>query len=646
MSRSTAPRPTPDSQLVLGSPPAVRSSRRATRRRPRATHGIPRNGAARESGARSRLPVSVVAIIAATGVFVVAIAYTTMRLGYLSSQRADAVYWLGQALIAVPVAFRLIAPRDIGDSGTAILVVVLTEAEYLLKICYSPLMFTYVDELEHWRSAVNLLHTGKLFTVNYLLPISPHYPGLEEATSSVASVTGLPIFASGLIVAGTAHLLFVCLLYLIFRHISRSHRIAGIAVLVYSSNPDLPSFDSMFAYQTIAVAFLGLALLAAWRFSTPETAGTRGGWLTIAVLAVVATAITHHVTSYVLIVTLILVTAASLLTGACRPAARLGALTLVSAVAATGWAVFAAHGIVGYLAPVADGVIRSSRALLGGGHSAAPPTSAGPLGDRMLAAVAVLTLSALLPVGWWQVWRRYRRQTWFVAAMIGSLSWYALIMVRLLVADGSELAGRAATYVYAPTAFIIAVVLVHLVRARLRWQPVAVTAVGCVLVVLFDGLANGWPPYWERLPGPYQVAGVERSVEPEELTAANWTLAALGPGNRFAADFGSYPILGSHGDQNPVYNDAYLYASPRYTRSDALRVQAEAIGYILVDRRLSRSLPASGSYFPGTARAGLNARPLALAGLTKFNRIPGVGRLYDSGNIVIYDLERSEYYAP
>jgi hypothetical protein len=641
MSRPAAPRPGSDSRTVLDGPPAIRSS-------PGATHRRPREGAADAPGARSRLPVSVVALIAATGVFVVATAYTAMRLGYVSSQRADAAYWLGQALIVVPVAFRLLAPRDITGSGTAILVVVLTEAEYLLKICYSPRMFTYVDELEHWRSVVDLLHTGKLFTPNYLLPISPHYPGLEEATSSVVSVTGLPVFASGLIVAGTAHLLFVSLLYLIFRHISGSHRIAGIAVLVYSSNPDLPSFDSMFAYQTIAVAFLGLALLAAWRLSTPETAGARGGWLTIAVLAAVATAITHHVTSYVLVATLVLVSTASLITGARRSAARLGALALVSAIAAASWAAFAARGVVSYLAPVADDVLRSSRALIGGGHSGAPPTAAGPLGDRVLAAVAVLTMSALLPVGWWQVWRRYRRQMWFVAAAIGSLSWYALIMVRLLVADGSELAGRAATYVFVPTAFIVALVLAHLVRAGLRWQASAVTAGGlaCVLVVLFDGLANGWPPYWERLPGPYQVAGVERSVAPEELTAAKWALAALGPGNRFAADSGSYPILGSYGDQNPVYDDAYLYISPAYTRSDALRVRAEEIGYILVDRRLSRSLPASGSYFPGAAPPGVDSHPLALAGLTKFNRIPGVGRLYDSGHIVIYDLERSEYYAP
>ena len=75
------------------------------------------------------------------------------------------------------------------------LVMVFTVSEYLVTICYSPAAFTYADELSHWRTTVNILHTGKLFTANYVLPISPHYPGLEVLTSALVSVTGLSVFA-------------------------------------------------------------------------------------------------------------------------------------------------------------------------------------------------------------------------------------------------------------------------------------------------------------------------------------------------------------------------------------------------------------------------------------------------------------------
>ena len=165
--------------------------------------------------------------------------------------------------------------------------------------------------------------------------------------------------------------------------------------------------------------------------------------------------------------------------------------------------------------------------------------------------------------------------------------------------------------------------------------------------LVFDGLANGWPPYWEQFPGPHQVAGAERSVGPEEIAAARWALALLRPGNRFAADYGNSPLLGTYGDQNPVGNVGSLYTSPIYTPSDAAEADAQDIRYVLIDQRLSQSLPASGQYFPIDPDAYRYTHPLPLADLTKFDHTPGVARIYDSGNIVIYDLDaggmRSKY---
>ncbi len=125
---------------------------------------------------------------------------------------------------------------------------------------------------------------------------------------------------------------------------------------------------------------------------------------------------------------------------------------------------------------------------------------------------------------------------------------------------------------------------------------------------------------------------------PEQIASADWALAVLGPGNRFATDEGDFPVLGSYGDQNPVDDVGYLYTSPTFTQAAAQQVQAQSIGYVLVDQRLSEPLPASGQYFPVDPNAGKYTHPLPLADLTKFNHVPGVARIYDSGNIVIYDL--------
>ena len=221
------------------------------------------------------MPVSVVALSAATGVLVVAVAYLAGRLGHAGASWADRMYWLGQLLILAPVAARLLSRRALVASETVTLVVVLTVAEYLVKVCYSPAAFTYADELMHWRTTTDVMQTGKLFTANNLLPISPYYPGLEEVTSALASVTGLSVFTSGLIVAGLAHLLFVCVLFVLFRYVSGSHRVAGVALLLYSSESLFQSFDSMFVYQTLALPFLGLTVLAVYRLAAPQAPGRR-----------------------------------------------------------------------------------------------------------------------------------------------------------------------------------------------------------------------------------------------------------------------------------------------------------------------------------------------------------------------------------
>ena len=604
-------------------PPAVRKARHA----------------ARETAARAQWRVSGVAVSAATGVAMAAAADTAGRLGHAGAPWADALYWLGQAMVLVPVSARLLSRRVVAAAETVALIVILTVAEYLIRICYSPAAFTYPDELEHWRSTVDVLQTGHLFTANDLLPISPHFPGLEVVTSALASVTGLSVFHAGLVIAGAAHLLFVGVLFALFTEIIGHYRIAGIAVLFYASNSLFESFDSMFVYQTMALPFLGLTVLAVARLAAAGPGRPRGPWLTLAAVAIATAVVTHHVTSYVLVAVLVLLAVAGWVTRERPLAAWATALAAAAAAAAACWLLLAAPQTWGYLEPFGREVLQGLRALLTGGQASAPPPS-GPPANRALAAVSVLAVSALLPAGWWQVWRRYRGQPWAVAMTAGSVAWYAIVLVRFTVEDGSELAGRASTFVFVPVAYVAALAVGHLATAALRRgiRIAAAAALVMVLLLMFDGLANGWPPYWERLPGPHQVAGAERSVGPGEIAAARWALAALGPGNRFAADIGSYPVLGSYGDQNPLRDVAYLYTAPVFTPSAAARAQAQSLRYVLVDHRLSQSLPASGRYFPDDPRVGHYSRPLPAAGLRALNSAPGADRSYDAGSIVIYRL--------
>jgi hypothetical protein len=63
------------------------------------------------------------------------------------------------------------------------------------------------------------------------------------------------------------------------------------------------------------------------------------------------------------------------------------------------------------------------------------------------------------------------------------------------------------------------------------------------------------------------------------------------------------------------------------------------VRYLVVDLRLSKALPLLGFYFdeeePGAFQ---HTTPIDSASLTKFNTIPQINRVFDSGDIVIYDV--------
>jgi hypothetical protein len=57
-----------------------------------------------------------------------------------------------------------------------------------------------------------------------------------------------------------------------------------------------------------------------------------------------------------------------------------------------------------------------------------------------------------------------------------------------------------------------------------------------------------------------------------------------------------------------------------------------------VDLRMAEQLPADGAYYPGDPDTGRHTVPLPREGLTKFTDVPGVSRVYDSGDIQLYDM--------
>lgn len=166
------------------------------------------------------------------------------------------------------------------------------------------------------------------------------------------------------------------------------------------------------------------------------------------------------------------------------------------------------------------------------------------------------------------------------------------------------------------------------------------------IVVIFAGQISIGSPPWFRMPGPYLVSADQRSIEPEGIDAASWALSNLGPDQRVAADRINKLLMATYGNEGVVPGSSQelvtwpLFTSPQLVPGMIAILQKDEIQFLVIDRRLSISLPVIGSYFNrGEPNAFHYTRPIDLAALDKFDEMPTVSRVFDSGDIVIYNVE-------
>ncbi len=592
-------------------------------------------------------------LTSAVGLLLVVLAYSFSRGG---SAQSTIVYWLGMLTIFVPIAARLIMV-DVSRKERITLVVFLGMMLFLAKALYSPSQLRFHDELQQMRSAVEIMDAGRLFQPNPMLPVSPSYPGLQNMAVGLAQLSGLSLFHSSVMVNVAARLVVVLATYLFYEFISQSPRVASVAAILYMTNPHFIFFSAMFAYQSLA---LPLALLLLYLALREDTKRSTPGLQIVAALGLLAVTVTHHVTSYMLLLFLVLwyVLRMTLRRKERVPLWMIVALAGMIVV----WVIYFAPITIDYLAPQ---ITRALEGLTGFFNPSAtervrPPGN--PLIEQLFTYGAALVLAASLPFGLWVIWKRQYNHTAVLVMAVASLAYYGTLALRLLSAQGVEVAGRSMPFVYFAAVFVMAIFIdgvwkpqdVSLpTRRNLKWLfawllnrimnlPLEVKFLGAVAlatIMFVGGITAGWPPHYARLPGPYLVTAYERSIDPQGVEAARWTDEALGRNNRIAVDFTHYALMGMYGRQYPVFGVPRVYFSPRIGPREEQDLRLAAIRYLVVDNRLSTGLPLRGTYFvPWEPDANNHTIPIDAAALAKFDDVPEIDRLFDSGDIVIYDV--------
>jgi uncharacterized membrane protein YhaH (DUF805 family) len=583
-------------------------------------------------------------VIVSLGLLEVAIADTAARRGVGS---AELLFWIGLLVIFVPVAWRLLV-REATEWERAGLVALLGVGLYLVKVLHSPAGFTFLDEFIHWRTADTILTSHHLYQANPLLPVSPLYPALEIVTSALCSMSGLSIFGAGILLIGLARLIMVLSLYLLYRQISGSPRVAGLGVLLYMGNPNYLYFDAQFAYESLALPFATLVLAAV--ASRTRAHGDRRLGLTVLIVLGIGMVVTaHHLTSYALAALLVLWSAIALLVrrrdDVYQPA-RLFWTALLAVVAALTWLVYVASQTLGYLAPdVVDAIQEVIRLILRESTARqlfqSPSTGVvQPLWERLDGFGSVICVLLGMGFGLFLIWRRRGTISTGVAALtIASLAYPVSLGFRFTSA-GAEISNRASEFVFLAVALVLAMGVAGLRPPQRLRVPAGAVFLVAAAVIFTGGVIVGWPP-WALQPGPYAVGADSRSVDSQSVDAAFWMRQYLGPDNRVATDRINSLIMGSYGRQHvithlldgvsvtPLFESTSLGPLQRFT------IKQGRIAYVEADLRLSAALPQGGGYFE---LGPTPAKPIPRADLAKFGSWPGVSRIFDSGSIVIYDL--------
>ena len=587
---------------------------------------------------RGRLgALPLIALAAAAGLLLVSVADALSRTGHGGG---SGPFWLGLALIFLPAAFRL-ARADLSRTECVLAPLVVGLALYGVKVLRDPFAFTYGDELAHLPNLQSILATGHLFGSNSILAITPRYPGLETVTALVVRAAGVSPFVAGVIVIAVGRALIMLGLFMIYERVSGSARAAALGAVVYAATPNFVFWSGQFAYESLALPLATVALFAVLRWGQARGRPARLTWLALFTLLAAAIVITHHVTSYFLVLFVAVICGLHWLLLGRRgaPWALAGIVTVFTAA----WLTLVAGHTTGYLSPVLTRAVNNVLSTINretgtrGIFSSQAGTPATPLVERIVAVVGILLLGLGTLWGLREVRRiRWRSRPLLVLLALCAIAYIGTLPLRL-VPDAWATASRLGDFLFVGTALVVALGVNALVdRRREGTRRRRMILAGALAIVFASGVIAGWPAY-QQLADPRVVAVAGRTLQPPAVVAAQWSGRTFGSAQSvFARDadarfFLVYARQPSYaGNFGPDVDD--LLAARALTPGWRTELRQSRTTLAVSDRR-QISLDNLFGFFFDVGHTPL----LPAAGVKKFDTA-GSNRLYDGGNIVIFGV--------
>jgi hypothetical protein len=610
-----------------------------------------------------------------------AVALLLVALGHGAGRRGESIasllFWGGVILLLLPAAGRIAWPV-VARGERLVLLLLLTECLFLFRLLYSPTNFVQFDEMLHWISAHDILARHKLFLDNALLPIGPYYPAIEIVTTAFANLARLTVFAAATLIIAVLRASFVITLFVFFETLASSPRLAAIACLAYMGCDNFVGFDSIFAYETLGIVLTAMAILVEAKAASRQGEGEARS-LILLLMLLASLAVTHHVSAFICafyFLALLVIEWLRRDLGVDRR--RLGVLAVI-ALAATlfplVWMAMIGDQLWAYLGPRLDSAANSVAGLLNGygapsgllidHHSVSAPRQlfvsanghAQPIGYRIIGIGSTLLIALGLATGFFrslamaasappqagwesvmQVAKREWRNSRIVLLTLAAFGFPAAVVLRLTPA-GWEIGNRMGAFVFVGVGLVAAAGVVHFWQSRpVTWRIVTTNiAIG---IVVLGGITIGSGN--AALRGAYEPGADPASIEPMGIDAASWAKDWLGEGNRFATDRVNRTLLATYGQQDLAstlrdgIDESRIFVTDQISPDVLFWIRWGRIDYLLADLRITTATSALGEYYEAN-EINRGSPPLPSM-LLKFDDHPAIGRIFDDGWIVIFDV--------
>ncbi len=564
-----------------------------------------------------------------------------------NAQVGQVVYVLGLTLIFVPAALAALLP-GLADSHRRWVVLALPVMLQFCRVIQQPSRFADHDEFAHATNLRHLLEQEQLYSPNTILPVTAYYPGLAMITGAVQQLTGLSPHTSGLVVTMSARIVLAVAVFGLLRVLLRSERAAAIGLVIYACSPQILVFNSQYSYQTLA---LPLALLTLYLVARRLLQGV--GSLVPPAAAAITTALTHHLTSVVLVgllggwLVLLLILGRGERHWTSR--ARDLSLILLATIAGIGAALMIPGNMtLQYVSEAFQSALAGASGLLERGETKTLFVNPGGVVSSwferglMLAATAITGLTLLFAWLRSRSWLGERRNRALPVLLILLSLMFVLQPLGHLAQSTGEIADRSTTFAFIGIAFVVGWWLWQ----RSMSRRTALVAVALATVTFLGGVMLGSGPLAQQVPGRHWVGADSRSIDRKNVATIDWMNAHLPLGTNVFGNRVNMLMASGYGGFEAVtqigtgVDASELLLNPAVTAEDFKLIRTVPVNFLISDLRDATALPTLGFYVVNEEWGQeIRRTPVSRSALRKFDAVSGASRIYTNGDVTVYELQ-------